>query len=193
MPRLLGGYVLADLLQREFSLIREGNIEGLSPPLRSRIRRTASGCLEWCGSRDDSGYGMIRWKGATGRVTRAVWEIANGVILQSQTLICHHCDNPPCFDLGHLFTGTNSDNRRDSQAKGRAPIAKPRPPKRQKTPRQLEFPVRKGTRISITRILGLEGDDGVPSVTAIDFSGTNRLFFDLSAAFYARTGAEGQQ
>lgn len=159
MPRLRGGYVLAELLQREFCLIRTGNLESLSLPLRERIQRTARGCLEWCGSCDESGYGLIRWNGTTGRVTRVVWELVHGVVLTRDTLLCHHCDNPPCFDIGHLFVGTNSDNIRDAQLKGRIPIAKPRPRKR--IPRQLELKVSQSRRSSI-RILGLEGDEGVP-------------------------------
>jgi hypothetical protein len=34
-------------------------------------------------------------------------------------IICHHCDNPPCCDIDHLFLGTNADNMADKIAKGR--------------------------------------------------------------------------
>jgi hypothetical protein len=33
--------------------------------------------------------------------------------------ICHTCDRPGCFNPGHLFQGTPSDNFRDSIKKGR--------------------------------------------------------------------------
>jgi hypothetical protein len=33
--------------------------------------------------------------------------------------ICHHCDNPKCFNPEHLFVGTALDNNRDRNNKGR--------------------------------------------------------------------------
>jgi hypothetical protein len=34
--------------------------------------------------------------------------------------ICHHCDNPPCREITHLFLGTNRDNLHDMAVKGRS-------------------------------------------------------------------------
>jgi len=33
--------------------------------------------------------------------------------------VCHHCDNPPCTRPDHLFKGTQADNIRDRDRKGR--------------------------------------------------------------------------
>jgi hypothetical protein len=71
-------------------------------------------CLVWTGSRT-GGYGMV---GRGTLLHRLVWEAANGPIPDG-LLACHRCDNPPCYQLSHLFLGTVSDNARDSVSKGR--------------------------------------------------------------------------
>lgn len=83
---------------------------------------TASGCWEWKGARNRSGYGFM----ATGRhagddpqktipsmaprVAYAAWvgPIAEGLVVR------HRCDNPPCINPEHLELGTKADNNRDA-------------------------------------------------------------------------------
>ena len=47
------------------------------------------------------------------------WELANGRSVPDGLFICHRCDNPPCCNPAHLFLGTQTDNDRDRDSKGR--------------------------------------------------------------------------
>lgn len=51
-------------------------------------------------------------------VTREWWKIHKGEIPEGMH-ICHHCDNPLCFRIEHLFLGTPSDNMQDMVRKRR--------------------------------------------------------------------------
>jgi hypothetical protein len=76
-------------------------------------------CIEWHGYRDKDGYGTVyvgNYK--TVRAHRHVYEecigpIPNGLILR------HKCDNPPCVNPNHLEPGTQKDNARDRDERGR--------------------------------------------------------------------------
>ena len=81
-------------------------------------KRMANGCLEWTGHRDKDGYGDIGIKGANKRAHRVAWEEVYGPIPMGMK-VCHHCDNPPCIDVEHLFVGTTKDNSQDASSKGR--------------------------------------------------------------------------
>lgn len=61
--------------------------------------------------RDDSRKIMIH---------RLAWEAHNAEPIPEGMLLCHHCDNPACFNPHHLFLGTQKDNMRDKINKGRA-------------------------------------------------------------------------
>lgn len=75
-------------------------------------------CLVWTGACNESGYGVRKLNGKVGRVHRQTWEASNGPI-PAGLFVCHSCDNPPCYNLAHLFLGTNSDNVADAVRKGR--------------------------------------------------------------------------
>lgn len=70
-------------------------------------------CKEWTGTRLTSGYGLIRTVyGYAQTAHRDAWVRANGEIPPGM-VVCHHCDNPPCYELEHLFLGTYKDNSQD--------------------------------------------------------------------------------
>jgi DNA-binding XRE family transcriptional regulator len=79
-----------------------------------------SKCVEWEGPRLKAGYGSL-WHPVTKLKTlahRYAWEKARGPIPKGMC-VCHHCDNPPCIRLSHLFIGSRSDNMLDASRKGR--------------------------------------------------------------------------
>ena len=92
--------------------------------LLRKLMAADNGCLEWVGYTNRSGYGAItvgsRTDGTRRQVEthRVAWILANGPILDDLCVL-HHCDNPPCCDVTHLFLGTKADNNVDMASKGR--------------------------------------------------------------------------
>lgn len=76
-------------------------------------------CLEWQAGKSKSGYGKFKYCGQTVRAHRFVWAYCIGPI-PDRMCVCHHCDNTLCVNVCHLYLGTNADNSRDMQNKGRA-------------------------------------------------------------------------
>ena len=87
--------------------------------LAERLVEIPAGCHEWTGPRVPRGYGMVHdGRGRKVYTHRLAWELAHGAIPEGMQ-VCHHCDNPPCCDVSHLFLGTSADNHADMSAKGR--------------------------------------------------------------------------
>lgn len=77
-----------------------------------------SDCIEWTGTRNAKGYGRRRFRGRTWMAHRVTWLQAHGEIPDGMYVL-HHCDNPGCVNIDHLFLGTNLDNVHDRDGKGR--------------------------------------------------------------------------
>lgn len=83
----------------------------------------ADDCLEWTGPANKRGYGRIKVDGRLAsphRVAAYALGIVSSVFdATRQECVLHRCDNPPCCNPAHLFSGTLSDNMQDCAAKGR--------------------------------------------------------------------------
>ena len=101
-----------------------GKRKGLKDRLIAKRNITPSGCWEFTGWVNNTGYGMIS-KGtrSEGLVLchRASYEIHIGPIPDGM-YVMHKCDNPPCFNPDHLSVGTPKDNFKDMVNKGRQKV-----------------------------------------------------------------------
>lgn len=77
-----------------------------------------SGCWLWIGGLNSSGYGKIRHKGKMQRAHRISYELHYGSIPPGMQ-VCHRCDVRSCVNPDHLFMGSDLDNAKDREAKGR--------------------------------------------------------------------------
>lgn len=87
--------------------------------LKSGLKATESGCLEWQRAIFKAGYGAINIGGKIKYAHRVSYELHNGPIPDGM-LVMHLCDNRRCVNPSHLAVGTDSDNNRDMWAKQRA-------------------------------------------------------------------------
>lgn len=82
-------------------------------------------CWLWTGLTGGSAdYGYISVKGKMRRAHRVAWSISNGRDIPSGMCILHSCDNPKCCNPSHLRLGTQLENIREREAKGRGVAAR---------------------------------------------------------------------
>lgn len=86
-------------------------------------------CIEWTGKLNEDGYGQIsignREEQIKVKAHRWAFQFTlGGRILDSNIMVCHHCDNRKCVAPDHLFPGTAQDNSDDMVAKGRSVVSK---------------------------------------------------------------------
>jgi hypothetical protein len=97
-------------------LSKEGR-EELLVRMDAATRAAESGCIEWQRA-TANGYGRIH--AGVGQLSshRVAYMLAHGDIPSGHQVL-HRCDNPPCVNPDHLFTGSNMENVADMVAKGR--------------------------------------------------------------------------
>lgn len=97
------------------------DLDLLRATLLNRARLTDHGCWEWQASKDGAGYGQISVRNRTRRAHRVAFEAFKHEIPQGAVL-CHSCDNPSCINPEHLRVGTQKDNARDREMRGRRDV-----------------------------------------------------------------------
>lgn len=89
--------------------------------LKMRSISKKTGCWNFMGGRCGAGYGCIRInkpKRAMINAHRAAWLVFKGPI-RAGFYVLHKCDNKKCFNIRHLFLGTQKTNMRDFVKKNR--------------------------------------------------------------------------
>lgn len=130
-----GGIYSKGMCSRHYNRLRTTGTTADGPkaklPFRERLwkkidRRGPDDCWEWKSKSLVKGYGAIGTGGRSGKhvlAHRAVWEEFNGPIPKHDSyhghVIMHTCDNRLCCNPSHLVLGTQSDNVRDMDKKGR--------------------------------------------------------------------------
>lgn len=77
-----------------------------------------TGCWLWLGYVDKIGYGVFSIKSLNYKAHRVAYELFKGVIPKG-LCVMHICDNMICVNPSHLVLGTQLENIKDRDSKGR--------------------------------------------------------------------------
>ena len=98
------------------------SVESVKVRFWGRVLKTPT-CWIWQGARAGGRYPAFKLRGQQVDGHRLAYEWANGPIPIGFHVL-HTCDNPPCVNPAHLFLGTEGDNARDKERKGRGRYGK---------------------------------------------------------------------
>jgi len=84
----------------------------------SKVNKIEGGCWQWTGNKDKENYGLFWYKTNNRRAHRISYILHNGEIPEG-LIIRHKCDNPSCVNPEHLESGTQKDNIKDMNDRGR--------------------------------------------------------------------------
>jgi hypothetical protein len=84
----------------------------------SHCEKKESGCWEWNGFFNNTGYGKFTFQKKTILASKVAYILTHGSI-QDGLLVCHTCDNPKYINPAHLWAGTHQQNMDDMVRKGR--------------------------------------------------------------------------
>lgn len=86
----------------------------------SHVRRSTSGCWLWTGAEaEDTGYGIFNSGDGTVGAHVFAFDLANPGMRRRGLVVRHTCDVKLCVNPKHLVIGTQKDNVRDMDVRGR--------------------------------------------------------------------------
>lgn len=93
-------------------------------------KKSDDDCWEWKSYKGSGGYGHFYLNNKQHPAHRISWFLENGPIPKAdekgnRICACHKCDNTSCVNPNHLFLGTDLDNIKDRDRKGRRIPFKP--------------------------------------------------------------------